>query len=239
MSGSWLRKNWWWVLLIAIAIVVAAYVATLFITQLVTSSMNDDLPSQGNLLGKWYVMFQYGDFIDCPFSSIMFPAVDGNSIEIVCYKSNSYLDMVTPIDTKTWASVVHTDLNDKTSYGVSRILGSFPLFYENMTTLYFRNGAGIGDPTLAVVRVGGLGGSLAVLSNTPVFSTTHAIAYNSVDTMLKSVALPQLFADNGDVGVGWKQSTLLLDQVLLPPALPTPEELAALAAAILNARRAH
>jgi hypothetical protein len=80
------------VLLIAIAIVVAAYVATLFITQLVTSSMNDDLPSQGNLLGKWYVMFQYGDFIDCPFSSIEFPAVDGGDMKILCYKSNSYLD---------------------------------------------------------------------------------------------------------------------------------------------------
>jgi hypothetical protein len=211
----------------------------MLITQFVTSSMNDDLPSQGNLTGKWYVMSQYGDFIDCPFSSIEFPAVDGGDMQILCYKSNSYLDMVTPIDKKTWASVVHTDPNGKTSYGVSRILGSFPLFYENMTTLYLRNGAGIGDPTLAVVRFGGLGGSLAVLSNTPVFSTTHAIAYNSVDTMLKSVALPQLFADNGDVGVGWKQSTLLMDQGLgLPPAIPTPEELAALAAALLNARRA-
>jgi hypothetical protein len=118
-----LKSNWKVGVYIVVGFILAivlAWLVTMLITQFVTSSMNDDLPSQGNLLGKWYVMSQYGDFIDCPFSSIEFPAVDGGDMKILCYKSNSYLDMVTPIDKKTWASVVHTDPNGKTSYGVSR-----------------------------------------------------------------------------------------------------------------------
>lgn len=203
--------RWYWIVIFVLIGFVLAYGLTVFITSFTSKDKAFDLPSLGVAPGKWYLVFQYGDFISqtsCEFSSLAIPSDDKDPMTLTCYESGNF---AVPKDSEGWLFVAHAGVpgGEGKSFGISRLSWTvFPLLYENMTVVYRINTIP-GRPDLIVVTgFRNLKKYIAVLSSSYNITNDAATvsAYLDVNTFLVTARLPALFPGNG-LGDGWVASS--------------------------------